>query len=201
MKDYVRNGASVDGHIIAKEYLRFIPSKREMDSEFSATCEYEQQIDENTTIRVRKQVRVRGGDLLYKSINLAKVMRSMVVVNWKKKHEACVVQLLVLPGFPLSGYPCKAAERATTMRYQMSTMFLIVALFCVSLFCVVTFAGLIGDMIQLNGTKSTWLGITLILSLIVIELTIIHVCLRSKIEASLSKEYKMSGEYEFPNEQ
>jgi hypothetical protein len=80
-------------------------------------------------------------------------------------------------------------------------MFLIVALFCVSLFCVVTFAGLIGEMVQLNETKSTWLGFGLILTLTFIELTIIHGCFKFKIDSALHQEYKVSGEYDFPYEQ
>jgi len=210
MKDYIHNGAVVDGIILDKEYLRIIPTTKRRDrieTEFSALCEYEQQqqpVDEdhNSIIRVRKQIRIRDNDLLYKPISLSKVMRTQVVLDRKKLgNQVCVVHLFVLPGLPLSGYPCKAAERATTMRYQLSTTFLVVALFCVSLFCVIIFAGFIGDMIQWDKTQSTWFGIGFILILIIFELTIIHGCCKSKIDLALHHEYKVSGEYEYPYEQ
>ena len=200
MQDYIKNGIVVDGDILTKEYLRNIPSVRETETEYSVTCEYEQQIDNNLLIRVRKQVRLRGSDVFHKSIHSTKALRTHKVVVEKKMNE--VVQLFVLPGFILSGYPCRAVQRATTMRYQISTMALIVALFFVSLFCIVTFvSGLIGDMpVQLSEKKSAWIGAGLF-PLILIELTMIHGCFRSNIEATLSKEYKESGGYDYPFEQ
>jgi hypothetical protein len=199
MQEYLHQGTVLDGYIVTQEYLRDIPDLGVMDTEYSATCEYEHQVDHQPTIRVRKQVRVRGSDLFHKPIHYAKLLRTKVVME--KNNTSAAVQLLLLPGFPLSGYPCRAVQRAITIQHQISTMALIVALLGISFFCVFTFAGFIQDMIHVQEDSTVWLSLGLISFMAFVELAMIHFFFRAKIETALSQEYKISAEYDFPYEQ
>lgn len=168
------------------------------------------------SMRVRKQVKVLETDFLPRTISAqspyapptlhqkdtpaAQFDRQNCVLPNRSQLPSIVapqdvsLELYVLSAFPKSGYPCRQAERACSLRYRCSTVvFLIFVLLlgagCLSLAMDAIFAMEREDVNQTGG----WMAVGFFLVLVALQVPMIHCLMNQCLWSILKEEYLESG--------
>jgi uncharacterized Tic20 family protein len=105
------------------------------------------------------------------------------------------LNMLVMPNKPKSGYPLGQVERSQTLRYRLSTVFLVAFMYLLVLFClsmaIVTIAALDDEKERHLG----WIIVSVFATITVLLIPIIHVTRYNMLRNLLEEEYFESAEF------
>ena len=160
MQLYVEEGNLVEGEVVATEFMKFSSSQKE----YFVTIEYSHLLSENYPIRIRKQLRVLGGDFFHQGANPSDlcsnidpcafnctiegnnttiIPRSRIEIVARKDSffesfqfdHGKKLELLVLPNHHLSALPARQVERRLSSRYRLFSLSFVLSAIMIAVFC------------------------------------------------------------------
>lgn len=160
MRKYEEEGVFVAGDIVRMELIRGgFDAKKDADTaqEYLVAVQYDTQLDPEYTTRISKWIRVRGDDLPRRLVQKSPLIGSVIEQQTtaelqdmarendapeERRHDA-MLDLLVLPGFPCSGYARATVSRARSLgsrlvsfAYVSFGVILNVALLCMAVYSI-----------------------------------------------------------------
>lgn len=194
MSRYSREGAAILAKVVSIEYARQWNSN---STEFVATIEYTDVSQGKLVTSVHKQVMATDEELLWSNVpasiklqpgnsQLPKTdsMPSLSLLEGAPQQ----IKLLILPGFPKSAIPRSAVCRATSWKYRLPTITLVLFLFSFS-YLMMYFGHRKTPNFQYNYFLIAFASIQ------AVEIIITHFFLRTIFDDVLLKEYLNGGEF------
>jgi hypothetical protein len=192
-------------------------------TEYVLLVEYTKAIAQSSyTTKVRKQVKAMEDDIMWRRDGLVscyssknmdptedldsslQIQRMLQTLHddeaaRKSPHGVGKIDMLVLPEFHKSGLSRRHVERANGNRNMLSTMALIFSGLGLSAFCVRLAAVAISNSPIADFTKADTNTVTLYISLsfaaiVVLEVLLVHCCLRKTLENALEEEFLRGGD-------
>lgn len=171
MKQYAEQGELVEGEVVATEFTRGADSSVDdigknvnfSQKEYFVSIEYMFLLSDNYPIRIRKQLRVLGGDFFHPGQNPTDCDLvdpcSFTCVPGNKNAEAKatprieiiasqdsffksfqfdhgkMLELLVMPNHHLSALPARQVQRRMSTRYRLYSISFVIAAYSIAIFC------------------------------------------------------------------
>eukprot|EP00532_Pseudo-nitzschia_australis_P005210 CAMPEP_0168192812 /NCGR_PEP_ID=MMETSP0139_2-20121125/18249_1 /TAXON_ID=44445 /ORGANISM="Pseudo-nitzschia australis, Strain 10249 10 AB" /LENGTH=354 /DNA_ID=CAMNT_0008116079 /DNA_START=174 /DNA_END=1238 /DNA_ORIENTATION=- len=171
MTQYAEQGEFVEGEVVATEFTRGADSSVDdigknvnfSEKEYFVSVEYMFLLSENYPIRIRKQLRVLGGDFFHpgqnptdcdlvdpcsfpcvpgnKNIEAKARPRIEIVASRDSFFKSFqfdhgkMLELLVMPNHHLSALPARQVQRRISTRYRLYSISFVIAAYSIAIFC------------------------------------------------------------------
>jgi hypothetical protein len=162
--------------------------------EYCATIEYNQIISECYPIRVRKQIRALESDFVDADSSPQENDDDEKSFFKTSFLEGKKLDLFVLGGKPMSGFPQKLLERRLSFLYRISSICAIVSTLCLAAFCIYIAVRAMDDAKDQKETTVAKVAIWIFGMLIALEIPITHTFLHEPITQALEDEYFESAD-------
>lgn len=200
-------------------------SNKRAIAEYITFVEYTRKLSTNYEVRVRKQMKAMetdfvkpllpGSSAMLKSLK-DQVENDKIIVDRDDDNDSIdcdayvdigpihqssplgrpdTIELYVLPDYPTSALPRRQIERAVGHRHRLATLSLLVVVLALAAFCSQIAAEALVDMNNSLQREIEFYALMFFVGLFLVQLPLVHFCLRGLFWNILESEYLASGDY------